>query len=368
MAKAEMNAFDVAALVHELQPLVGSRVDKVFQPAPGEVLVRLRTKASEDQGTKRDLWILVGKAVTLTRTARENPTEPPSFSMQLRRQLSGGRVAAVRQHHFDRVLEVDIERAEGGFTLVVELFHDGNVILVREGRILAALLQQSWATREVRPGAEFRHPPPRTMPSSLTYDEFRARLLASDADAVRTLATEFNLGGSYAEEVCALADVPKNTPTRELLEAQARALHDGIGRLVGRLERGELDPVVVWKDAARVDVAPWPLRAHDKPELRLERKATFAEALDTFYAAPGAPAAREDPAMKRFREEKGKAERQHAAQKAGLEKFEKEEAEARVKGDLLYGSFQEAQAAIAYVAALGRSLGWKDALARLVAA
>lgn len=399
-----MNAFDVAALVHELRGLLGARVDKVFQPEKDEILVRFRVKATEE-GSKRDVAVIVGKAVTLTKMPRENPTEPSSFAMQLRRQLSGARLDAVRQHHFDRVVEMDLLRGEDLFTLVVELFHDGNVILVKrpspsaaaapeaaastggpsegrartkgasaaaapegvegEGKIVAALMQQSWATREVRPGAEFRHPPPRTRPGNLPYEDFRARVLGSSSDAVRTLATEFNLGGQYAEEVCTRAGVPKNSQTGELLEGQVKGLHDALLDIVARMERGEFEPVVVWKDDKRVDVAPWPLAEHAR--FRVERVSSFAEALDQYYSKP-VTTERVDPALKRWKEERAKVERQAKAQREALERFAIEEREARERGDLLYAHFQPAQAAIAYVSALGKSLGWKDGLARLAAA
>lgn len=395
--KAEMNAFDVAALVHELRGLLGARLDKVFQPERDEILLRFRVKAT-DEGSKRDVAVIVGKAVTMTKMPRDNPTEPSSFAMQLRRQLAGARLDAVRQHHFDRVVEMDLVRGEDLMTLVVELFHDGNVILVKrppaetvraagageregrvegrgegsageggggEGKIVAALMQQSWATREVRPGADFKHPPPRTRPGGVDYGAFRERVLASSSDAVRTLATEFNLGGQYAEEVCTRASVPKNARTSDLLEGQIRGLYDGLQGLVLRMDRGEFEPVIVWDGEKRVDVAPWPLAEHAR--FRVESTTSFAEALDQYYSKP-VTSEKIDPALKAWKEQRAKVERQAKAQRDALERFAVEEKEARERGDLLYAHFQPAQAAIAYVSALGKSLGWKDGLARLVEA
>src|SRR5205823_13426225 len=130
-----------------------------------------------------------------------------SFAMTIRKALSNAFVDDVRQLGFDRVVELVSERKDARYRLVVELFHDGNVVLVKGDTIAAALRHQSWATREVRPGAPWLAPPARPDPYLMTDEEFARRVRASNADAVRTLATEANLGGALAEEVCARAGV-----------------------------------------------------------------------------------------------------------------------------------------------------------------
>src|ERR1051325_10296051 len=179
--KTEMSAFDVRAAVRELKALRGARVDKAYEIAPGELLLRLRAM---NPSRKVDVSVLVGKALHVTKLPREAPEKPTSFVMQLRKSLENAFVDDVRQLGFDRVVEFVSNRKDGTYLLVVEMFHDGNVVLVKDGRIVAPLAHQSWATREVRPGAPWIAPPARTDPMLLTDDELASKMRASTADVV----------------------------------------------------------------------------------------------------------------------------------------------------------------------------------------
>lgn len=365
-AKEDMTSLDVRAAVRELRALKGARVDKAYEVAPKELLLRLRAparaglaegEAAEGPAMKRqDIAILVGKAIHMTKLPRETPEKPTSFVMQLRKHLQNAFVDEVRQHGFDRVVEFVSRRKEGTYVLVVELFADGNVVLVKDDRIVTPLFHQSWAHREVRPGVDWVPAPARADPASLPDAEFETRLRASNADAVRTLATEFNLGGVFAEEVCALAGVPKNKPVADVTAAESRALLAALRGLLERVDSGELDPVVAKRGEEKVDVAPFPMSIHEG--LELVRYPTFHDALDAYFGR-AVTVERVDPRIKKLEEEKKKVQRMLDAQRAAVVKFEKEEAETRRKGDLLYGHFDAAGRVIQALWEASKGIGWK---------
>lgn len=351
--KEEMSAFDVRAAVRELRGFLGARIDKAYEPAPGELLLRLR---GGDPPRKFDVSVQVGKALHVSTLPRDMPEKPTTFAMNLRKNLANAFLDDVRQHHFDRVVELVSNRKDGTYVLVVELFHDGNVVLVKDGRIIAALQHQSWATREVRPGAPWIPAPPRTDPFTMTRDDLAAKVRASNADAVRTLATEVNLGGPLAEEVCARAGVPKNKPVSELSEDDITLLSNSLRALLDRLESGELEPVVARKGGEKVDVAPFPLAAHEG--LELERFATFHEALDAYFGR-AVTVEKVDPRVKKLEEERQKVQRMLDAQTAAIAKFEKEEVQSKEKGDLLYAHFDATQRVTKALWDASKSVGWK---------
>lgn len=357
--KEEMSSLDVRAAVRELRALVGSRIDKAYEPAPGELLLRLR---GGDPPRKVELSILVGKAVHLTTLPRENPEKPTSFVMQLRKHLANGFVDEVRQHGFDRLVEIVSNRREGKYVIAIEMFGDGNVILVKDDRIVQPLAHQSWASREVRPGAEWVPPPARADPATFGEQEFRDRFRASNADAVRTLATEINLGGALAEEVCAQAGVAKNTPVAQLDDAQIDALLAAMRATLQRVESGELDPVVASVDGVKVDVAPFPMAIHASMELT--RHKTFHEALDAYFGK-AVTVEKVDPRLKKLQEERAKVQRMLDAQLAAVAKFEREEEESRRKGDLLYGHFDMAGRVAKALWEASKTIGWKELQAKL---
>lgn len=378
-----MNALDVLAVVRELSAaLVGGRFDKAFQPTREELILRFRRpkrageaadvepeggEASPAEGpepeaaapasTKAELAIGVGKYLTLTEFPREMPVEPSQLAMTLRKHLSGARVVGVRQVGIDRVVEIELTRKEGTFLLVSEFFHDGNVILVKDGRIVTALAQQSWATREVRPGAEFRLPPARDDPRLMDVESFRRKMRASDADVVRTLATELGLGGGWAEEITARAGLDKGKPVREASDDELDRAYDAMQRAFRDVEDGALDPVIARKGEAKEDVSPIPLASHAK--LALERHPTFMQAADRYFSKP-VTVERVDPRVKKLDEEKTKIRRMYDAQKAAIEKFEAEAVEARHKGDTLYAHFATVQRLSERLLAAAKEFGWKE--------
>lgn len=359
MAKQDMSALDVRAAVRELRAFKGGRIDKAYETGEKELLLRLR---AGDPPKRQDVSILVGKAVHVTTLPRETPEKPTSFVMQLRKHLANAFVDDVRQHGFDRVLEFVSNRKDGRYVLVVELFADGNVVLVKDDRIVTPLFHQSWASREVRPGADWTPPPARADPGTLTEDEFRARVRGSNADAVRTLATEINLGGALAEEVCSHAGVDKNKPVAQLADDEVGALLTSLRAVFERVDSGQLDPVVVLKDGEKVDVAPFPMRVHEGREL--QRFATFHEALDAYFGK-ASTAPRTDPRLVKLETERTKARRMLDAQRAALTRFEREDVEARRKGDLIYGHFDTAQRVSKALWEAGKTIGWKAVAEKL---
>jgi predicted ribosome quality control (RQC) complex YloA/Tae2 family protein len=354
VAKTEMNAFDVAAIVREVD-IVGARVDKVYQPGLGEVVLRLRRSAAE--GGKIDLAMSPGFYFFPTTVPRTNPQQLPGFAAALRRHIGGGLVRGIRQHGFDRIIEIAIDRGEGQFRFIVELFRDGNAVLVRDGKILATIVTQTFASRVVRAGSNYEFPPERIDPRALTAATMETRLAASTVDIVRALAVELNLGGTYAEEILGRARVPKNAPASSLPRPDVERIFAALQDILRRLDAGELDPVVVRRDGAMVDVAPVPLLAHEGADV--EHAPSFGEALDSYFSKPPTEVVH-DAHADRAKEATDKHRRKLAQQLAAIDRFKAEESEARARGDLLYAHFASVAEALKYLAQSTRDIGWKE--------
>ena len=95
------------AVKRELMQLIGSRVEKVFQPSREEIVIFLRTR----QGSKK-LYISAnaGSArVHITVKQPDNPQTPPMFCMLLRKKLGSGKLINIRQDGLERILFLDFE-------------------------------------------------------------------------------------------------------------------------------------------------------------------------------------------------------------------------------------------------------------------
>lgn len=87
--------------------LIGSRVDKIHQPARDELIFTFRgykggvkVAMSANPSTAR---------VCITEGVTDNPQSPPMFCMLLRKHLSGGRLLDISQEGLERVLSLDFE-------------------------------------------------------------------------------------------------------------------------------------------------------------------------------------------------------------------------------------------------------------------
>lgn len=187
------DAIFLSAVLDELRPrLVGSRVEKIQQPARDMVLLQLRGKER----------LLLSANVSrprihLTQAGFENPAQPPMFCMLLRKHLGGGRIAELHQPPMERCVQIAFDCTdEMGVPcrkhLILELMgRNSNLILADpDGRIIDCLRRVDFEMseqRQVLPGLFYHDPPKQNkkLPNLVTLSELR--LILSDFDSSRRL-------------------------------------------------------------------------------------------------------------------------------------------------------------------------------------
>ncbi|MFC7324525.1 ribosome rescue protein RqcH [Halorubrum rutilum] len=353
--KRELSSIDLAALVTELNRYEGAKVDKAY--LYDDDLLRLKLR-DFDRG-RVELMIEVGDVkrahVADADHVADAPGRPPNFAKMLRNRMSGADFAGVEQYEFDRILTFEFEREDENTTLVAELFGQGNVAALDEtGEVVGSLSTVRLKSRTVAPGAQYEYPASRLNPLDVSLGGFERHMRDSDSDVVRTLATQLNLGGLYAEEVCTRAGVPKETPIEEATDDQLRALHEALERIGDRLRSGDIDPRVYEEELSEseaddreprvVDVTPFPLSEHEGlPSVGFD---SFNAAVDDYFhrldrddseageAPSDASASRPD-----FEEEIAKQERIIEQQKGAIEGFEEQAEAERERAELLYANY-----------------------------
>ena len=344
--KRELTSVDLAALVTELNRYEGAKVDKVY--LYGDDLLRFKMR-DFDRG-RVELLIEVGdtKRVHAADPDRvpDAPGRPPNFAKMLRNRLSGADFAGVEQFEFDRILTFEFERGDEDTRVVAELFGQGNVAVLDEtGEVVRSLETVRLKSRTIAPGAQYEFPASRVDPLTVDYDAFARRMDDSDTDVVRTLATQLNLGGLYAEEVCTRAGVEKTTPIADAADADYRALHAAIEDVRTRLRAGEFDPRVYTEDGSVVDVTPFPLEEHERAGLEGEAFDSFDAAVDEYFhrlerepddeSAAEATSSRPD-----FEAEIAKQQRIIDQQEGAIEDFEAQADAERRRAELLYANYE----------------------------
>ncbi|MFC6733198.1 MULTISPECIES: ribosome rescue protein RqcH [unclassified Haladaptatus] len=281
--KRELTSVDLAALVTEFGSYEGAKIDKAY--LYDDDLLRLKMRDFE-RG-RIELMIEVGEQKRAHLLAPEHvpdaPGRPPNFAMMLRNRLSGADFAGVEQFEFDRILSFHFTREDQDTTIVAELFGQGNLAVLNEdNEVISSLETVRLKSRTVAPGSIYEFPSSRFHPFKASFEQFVARMEQSDTDLVRTLATQLNFGGLYAEELCTRAGVEKAKDIGNATEDEFQALYDALTRLKDSLTPGNLEPrLYTDEDGRPVDVTPIPLEEHE--DLDAEAYQTFNAALDEYF-------------------------------------------------------------------------------------
>lgn len=169
------------AVKQELEPLVGGRIEKIYQPSKEEIVLGIRTRT----GSTKLLICVNAASARIHATAKpiENPKVPPMFCMLLRKRLGSGKLLSVRQDGLERILFLDFETVnELGdvvtITLATEIMgkYSNLIIIGQDGRIIDSLKRVDDAMsreRLVLPNMTYTAPP---------REERLNFLIASDED------------------------------------------------------------------------------------------------------------------------------------------------------------------------------------------
>ena len=331
-----MSNVDIFTISNELNNLLsGARVDKSFQPTKDIVVMRFHVP-----GTGRiDLVMQCGSRIHTSQYPLENPTTPPTFPMLLRKRVKGAHVESIKQHNFDRVVEIRVKK-DKYYTIIVELFDKGNIILLDEdNNIILPLKRKRLSTRDISSKIEYAFPEERGInPITATEKEFKEIFNDSESDVVRTLAIN-GLGSLYAEEVIKRAneitELDKNTPNNELTEKQLEGLYGGFKDLFDNLSEDTIRPQIV-KSENKEDVVALDLKKYDNFEKTYFE--SFNEACDEFYSK------KVNTSIKNTRESAwnkkvNKFEKRLRLQQETLDNFHKTIEDSQHKGEIIYSNY-----------------------------
>lgn len=287
------DAMFLSAVIAELRPqLTGARVDKIQQPARDMVLLHLRGR----DGGGRLLLSANGNRPRLHLTAAqlENPAQPPMFCMLLRKHLSGGRLAGLRQPPAERSVELTFDCTDELGSpcqkhLILELMgRNSNLILTgADGRIIDCLrrvdLEMS-QLRQVLPGLFYRDPPrrDRRIPQTCSREALEA-LLAQAGGSQRMdrwLLDNFDgLSPLIARELSFRCSGETDADLSRLDRGRAaRFLADEFAALTPEA----MAPWLLWKDGSPADYSYRPVAQYGN-YMECRRCESFSALLDAFY-------------------------------------------------------------------------------------
>lgn len=339
-----LSSFDIYVIVFELKGLIGGYIEKIYQLTREELLIRLNDKR---KGIKENIYVRNGELLCTTQKKFVAPTKPSTFAMTLRKHLLNGRIIKITQHEFDRIIKIDIKKKEGNYTLVIELFSNGNIIIVNpESKIILPLIKHKWAHRTLRPNEEYLPPPSQINPFNLTLQDFIDLIKKSKKDLVRTLAVYVNLGGVYAEEICFRANIDKNSEITKLSEDSLKKIFDELQKFLRIFKEKRFQPTFMTKDGKTIDILPLPFESYI--DCKFVKTDNFTQGLQEFIDVKKIVKKEVSVQEKNLQ----KLKRKLFQQQKTIEDFKKKSAQKKIEGDTIYLNFQTCQKLLQDIALL----------------
>jgi len=343
LTKKDFTSFDLYAIVNELKDrLADSRVNNVYQIDSKTILLKLH----KSNMPPMRLVLEAGRRLHLTAYSLEKPQEPPPFAMAMRKYLPGGWLVTLQQFDFERIAILQFRTKTGMLELVLELFGEGNVILLGEQKeILQAFYFKRMRDRDIIRNELYKFPPSvGRNPFKITNEELAAGLTASgNAEVVRALVRLLGVGGVYAEELLLRANVEKTKHSNELSTTDIEAIFNELQELLSSVSKRKLEPnIVLDEKGGYSDVVPFRLKRYEA--LNQKSFATFNDALDEFYVhVTAAEKAIAEIDITHVTREADRLRRMIADQEQAMQECEKDMAHNKRIGDAIYAHFNDLQ-------------------------
>ena len=279
----------------ETEFLIGSRVDKVYQPSRDEIVIAMRAGG----GIKK---LLISASVTnarvhITNVAIDNPKAPPMFCMLLRKHLGGGKLKAIRQDGLERILMFDFECInELGdmviITLVAEIMgkYSNLIVLNQDGRIIDSIKRvdgEMSRERMVLPGMKycFPHRDERLSVFSFTREELKTALADKQQELSKVLVKTFEgISPVLAREWSFRTLGNTHTTSAELTEKNIDELFEVINDTRNRLLDGNGDYSIVRTPEKDLKEFSFIRLTQYESLMQLQECENSSQTLDIFYA------------------------------------------------------------------------------------
>ena len=276
--------------------LPDARVDKIYQPEREELIITLRYRGGAER-----LYLsaqATSPRVHFTKETPENPAQPPMFCMLLRKRLTGGRLAAIRQEGFERALYFDFDCiSELGdpvrLTLAVEMMgRHSNIILIGPDGIIIDAIKRIYpdmsSVRPILPGMRYETPPApagRFDLSRHTPEELTAAVKDGKDEPLSKVLLSLSQGLSplSCREIAYRACGGRDPQVSELTAAEWGKLTDCIRRTQDAANGNGVPYLLTKLDGTPLEYSFQPIIQYGL-DARGQEADSFSALLDKFYA------------------------------------------------------------------------------------
>ncbi len=290
-------AFDgivIANLVKELgEKLTEGRIYKIAQTEDDELLLTIKV------GKEQHRLLMSASAslplLYLTDKNKQSPLTAPNFCMLLRKHLQNGRITRIYQPGLERIVHFDVEHLNelGDLckkTLIIELMgkHSNIIFCNSEGMIIDSIKHisaQTSSLREVLPGRHYFIPETmhKVNPREASKEVFEETMSLKPLTTGKALYQSFTgISPAVAQSICVAAEIDADMPVNALSEMKFAALYLEFCKLMKKIETGEFQPVIYYKNGEPVEFSAIELSQYEQCESRTYD--AISEVLENYYA------------------------------------------------------------------------------------
>ncbi len=289
------DAVTVRCLTQELcEKLINGRIDKIHQPEKDEITINIRTLESSYK-----LVLSASSAhprVHFTSTSKKNPITAPMFCMLLRKHLGSGKITAIEQVGFERIIRFSIESYDelGDLTtkyLIAEIMgrHSNIILTTQDMKIIDCIKHIDFTISSVRqllPGLDYVSPPPQDKTDLINIEETVQIDFSSPVQTVdkAILSSIAGISPLTAREVVYRAFGRTDIKNTELTDSGRNKILYEVVRLAKAVKAGDFEPCMIINSASGklMDFSPTPIKQYESmAEIRYFD--SVSELLDTFY-------------------------------------------------------------------------------------
>ncbi|MEM4239783.1 MAG: NFACT family protein [Candidatus Woesearchaeota archaeon] len=340
MTKTEITSFDLHFLLTELQPLVGTRLDKIYVLGDRGVLITFGNKKMLQAGPGK-LWLPAEKPQT--------PEQIHPFAAQMRKLIGNSKVERIEQVCSERILAIHIMRSGKSFVLFIEIFGRGNIILCDSTGIVMAALALNDRVQRGKP-----YQLPKSIDTfHLDGKQFCEKFLESRDNVSKTLAAGLGLGKILAEELCVRCGI---STAEKPTAGHADEIYHELQKMLSQTP----SPQIIYEGSILADATPVPFQCYATK--KRENIESFGAALARIFALP-AEAVKEQKTAP-VQEKLKKIETMIQMQEQSLARLQEKAEEERKKGEYIYEHYQEIKKLLDEIIEAKKKLSWKEVKAK----
>ena len=275
------------------QYIIGSKVEKIYQPSKCELVFLLRTRA----GAYR-LYMsaqAISPRIHLTSYNPENPAQPPMLCMLFRKRLVGATLKEIIQISCDRVLELHFDATnEIGDRQLLKLYIEimaqrSNIVLTDENDIIIDAVKRIDETkstyREILPGGKYLLPPSQNKVNLLETSGWEIVPLIAENKNQRLssaiLGTVLGVSPIVCSEI-AYSVAGDDIETGLLTVLDKERLAQKLDEIRSEAVSGDISPQIVFDaDGKPLDFTFFDIKQYGNT-LEIKKYESFSELLDFF--------------------------------------------------------------------------------------